>query len=121
MASYITARYPNIIVSGGEYPATPTNQMLAKVVTYAQYGIMLVMVAGDWIFRQIGIPPPAIYYKLKEKQFIVIMAVMFLGNNLSNSLTSTGAFEISIDNQLIFSKLQTGRMPSPQEVEGRLF
>jgi len=109
VADYINAKYPTITVTGDNYPPPPTKLLLSKLVTYGQYGVTLLLVAGDWIFKQVGITPPPIYHKIKEKQFIVIMAAMFLGNNLSTSLTSTGAFEVYADNELIFSKLQTGR------------
>jgi len=105
------------MIEHAEYPPKPLNALLAKVLSYAQYAIMGLTFAGDWIFSQIGITPPAIYHQMKEKKFMVIMVVMFLGNSLHNMLISSGAFEVFLDNQLIFSKLATGRMPSPHEIE----
>jgi selT/selW/selH-like putative selenoprotein len=40
----------------------------------------------------------------------------FLINMLQSQVSSTGAFEIYFDERLIFSKLATGRMPSPLEL-----
>jgi len=54
---------------------------------------------------------------MKEKKTIVIIVCMLLGNNVVSSLMSTGAFEVFLDNKLIFSKLQTGGMPSAQDIE----
>jgi len=34
--------------------------------------------------------------------------------------SSGGAFEVSLDGELIFSKLNTGRFPSPEEIKARL-
>lgn len=42
--------------------------------------------------------------------------IFFLGNNIQSSLNSTGAFEIFIDNKLVFSKLEMNRMPNMNEV-----
>ena len=39
-------------------------------------------------------------------------------NMLRNSLASTGAFEVFADGQLVFSKLQSGRMPTAEELRG---
>jgi hypothetical protein len=36
------------------------------------------------------------------------LGIWMIGNNLQSALVTTGAFEISIDNQVIYSKLQTG-------------
>ena len=43
----------------------------------------------------------------------LIGAYMIL-NMIINSVSSTGAFEVYLDNQIIFSKLETGRMPQMQ-------
>jgi len=48
---------------------------------------------------------------------LVIIVVMFLGNSVYGSLMSTGAFEVYLDSNLIFSKLQTGAMPNMQDIE----
>lgn len=40
----------------------------------------------------------------------------FLLNMIQSQVSSTGAFEIYLDNRLIFSKLATGRMPNAQEL-----
>lgn len=42
--------------------------------------------------------------------------IFFLGNNIQSSLNSTGAFEIFIDNKLVFSKLEMNRMPNMNEI-----
>jgi len=34
------------------------NVIIAKVLSYAQWAIMIIMIAGDWIFAQLKITPP---------------------------------------------------------------
>jgi len=116
----VAENYPHIIVSGGQYPPPPHKVLMSKMVTYLQYGVMIVMFAGDWIFNKLGMAPPAIYYRMKEKQTMVIIATMMLGSNISNSLISTGAFEVYLGDKLVFSKLATGRMPTPAEIQAFL-
>jgi selT/selW/selH-like putative selenoprotein len=42
---------------------------------------------------------------------------LFLGGNmLSNMVSNTGAFEVYYKDRLIFSKLQSGRVPSIDEI-----
>jgi len=105
------------MVESSEYPPKPLNALLAKVLGYVQWGVMIMLFAGDYIFTALKIAPPAIYNQMKEKKFMVIIVVMLLGSNISNMLLSSGAFEVYVDNNLIFSKLATGRMPTPQELE----
>ncbi|KAH8356512.1 hypothetical protein KR084_004035 [Drosophila pseudotakahashii] len=41
------------------------------------------------------------------------MMIFFLGNMLEGRLISSGAFEITLNDVPVWSKLQTGRFPSP--------
>lgn len=43
------------------------------------------------------------------------MMAFFLGNAVENGLLSTGAFEISLGTDKLWSKLETGRIPSQHE------
>lgn len=44
----------------------------------------------------------------------------FFGNIVSNSLMSTGAFEIYANGSLVFSKIKEGRLPTADEFFGGL-
>jgi hypothetical protein len=43
--------------------------------------------------------------------------VWLVGNMVASSVSSTGAFEIFFNGQLLFSKLAAGRLPTAQEFE----
>ncbi|KAK6009010.1 selT/selW/selH selenoprotein [Teladorsagia circumcincta] len=44
------------------------------------------------------------------------MMLFLLTNMVESTLMSTGAFEIYLDKEQIWSKLESGRVPSPQEL-----
>lgn len=44
------------------------------------------------------------------------MMLFFLGNAIETQLVSTGAFEISVDNMPVWSKIESGRIPQPPEL-----
>lgn len=52
---------------------------------------------------------------VKDQKMQVFM-MLFLANSLANSQLSTGAFEIYYNDEIVFSKLAVGRMPSGREV-----
>ena len=112
--------YPDLQIEGGEYPPSSSNKAIANILQYAQYALMLIIIAGDWIFAKLGITPPALYYQVKEKKMIAFFVVFLLGNNVIGMLLQTGAFEIYLDGKVVFSKIQTGRMPTLNEVEDRM-
>jgi len=45
-------------MTNSEYPPKPLNAFIAKILGYVQWGIMILMFAGDWIFAKFGIVPP---------------------------------------------------------------
>ena len=58
--------------------------------------------------QAIGVSVPEIVKKMQDSKFMYGFGIWMIGNNLQSALVTTGAFEISIDNQVIYSKLQTG-------------
>lgn len=108
------------MVNGGEYPVEPFKAFLSKIVTMIQYALYALLFAGDMIFQKLGIVPPPIYYKMSQNKAVAFFVIMFVVGNISSQLVSTGAFEISLNNNLIFSKIQTGRMPSIHEIDAIL-
>ena len=91
--------------------------MLGKLLTYVQYAFYAIVFFGDQIFAYLKVTPPAIYQTIKAKKMLAFFLVMFLGNNIQNMLTSTGAFEITLNGDLLFSKIHTGRMPTLEEID----
>jgi selT/selW/selH-like putative selenoprotein len=52
-----------------------------------------------------------------KKNFTQIFLVLFfIVPAVINSLATTGAFEISLDGKVVFSKLQSGRFPTADEL-----
>jgi len=89
-------------------------------LTIVQYALYALLFFGQQIFDKLGMPPPAIYYRLTQNKAISFIMIMLVMGNINSMLTSSGAFEIEFNEQLIFSKIRTGRMPDVQEIENIL-
>ncbi len=48
------------------------------------------------------------------------MGAWFVGNQVQSALISTGAFEIYVNDNLEFSKLQIGKMLEPKDLDRML-
>ena len=74
-------------------------------------GIVMVFL-GDKIFSLVGMSYVPSWYASVQKNGmqIAIFVYLLLPNMLSKYLVS-GAFEIILDGQTIFSKIETGRLP----------
>jgi len=61
-------------------------------------------------------PTPSYYLWALENKIFACMMVFFLSNMVETQLISTGAFEVSVQGELVWSKLETGRVPQPREL-----
>ncbi|KAF5834521.1 hypothetical protein DUNSADRAFT_8772 [Dunaliella salina] len=110
-------RYPQLEVQASTYPPPPLQALLAKALGYAQVALIAFVVLGEKAFEFCGMPTPLWYTQNVANQRLVAgIMVWFVGNMIFNGLTQTGAFEIYSNDQLVFSKLATGRFPSIQEL-----
>jgi selT/selW/selH-like putative selenoprotein len=119
---FLEENYPELKgrIGGGNYPPPPIVELLLKCVTAIQVLAMALMLFGDrfWtsVLRMRYVP--SWYYPIKEYGFQCGLAVFFLLPQLLNQFVVTGAFEIIVDGNVGFSKLETGRMPTAQEIQG---
>jgi len=120
LKNYLGSKHTGLYVTGSEYPLTPTKALLSKLLTIVQYALYALLFFGQQIFDKLGMPPPAIYYRLTQNKAISFIMIMLVMGNINSMLTSSGAFEIEFNDQLIFSKIRTGRMPDVQEIENIL-
>ena len=76
------------------------------------------MFAGDHIFRYLQSPYPKWYVYMKNNR-IQVGIMMFFGINLiSGWIVSTGAFEVIYNGTMLYSGLQTGKIPTVEEIVG---
>ena len=81
-----------------------------------KYSLLALILFGDSIFASLGQPIPEIVKKMQESKFLYGIGIWIVGNNVQSSFLTSGAFEISINEVVIFSKLETGQMPTSQNL-----
>jgi len=112
--------YPTLLITGSEYPVPPAKALLAKLITVVQYALYALIFAGQIIFEKIGIQPPAIYQRLTKNKVMAFFLIMTVFGQLNNMVANTGAFEVELDHRLVYSKLETGRLPTVQDIDSIL-
>lgn len=111
---YLESRIPNLRVINNEYPIKNSKKMLSKLIMFLQYAIILFIFFGEKVFGYLKMPVPAIYYKMTQYKMFIVFGVYMFGNNLSSMLTSSGAFEVVFNNEVLFSKINQGGFPKPE-------
>lgn len=59
--------------------------------------------------------PPDVATAVEQNKTAIVMAGFFC-NMVGNALLQSGAFEVYVDNVLVFSKLQSGGVPHHEEL-----
>lgn len=97
---------------------TPLKFYLARIFLAIQISILFTILIGDSILGTFGIKLPKIELleNMKQNKFGSCIFVWMIGNMLISSMSNSGAFEIAYDGQMVFSKLDAGRMPNVNDI-----
>lgn len=93
-------------------------ELMQKVMSVLQlFGIIFAM-SGDGVFRLFGMRTPAWYDDIVTKNGVPIMIFLYIVlPQILSSYVITGAFEVMLDGtDLIFSKINSGRMPQADDL-----
>lgn len=96
---------------GSTYPTPPLRAAIAKACSIAFLGALTLALAGP----QMAFLPATVLNFIGQQRGMVIGAGFML-NMVGNSLSQTGAYEVSLDGNLIYSKLQSGSVPTVEEM-----
>lgn len=99
-------------VTGHNYPAPPIAELIQKVLSVVQMFGLVVVFLGDRVFYLFGFQQAPSWFGAVQKNGmqLAIFVYLLLPSIISKYLI-TGAFEIILDGETIFSKLETGRLP----------
>mmetsp|Transcript_74158 Transcript_74158/g.86040 ORF Transcript_74158/g.86040 Transcript_74158/m.86040 type:complete len:129 (-) Transcript_74158:289-675(-) len=101
-------------LEGGVYPAGPVKEAIGQVFGACfMMSIALAFGLGNILL------PANIALLIQENRGTVIM-VGFALNMIASSLLQTGAFEVYFDDELVYSKLETGQIPSSSIVVSKI-
>jgi selT/selW/selH-like putative selenoprotein len=115
-AQFLRERYPALQVEGGNYPPPPMKATAAQVLSFIKIAFIIAIISGQDPFAAMGMQTPTVYTWAITNKVYACMMLFFIGNAVEGQLISTGAFEVSYNDMPVWSKLETGRVPSPQEL-----
>jgi len=111
---YLQNYFPEAHIEGGIYPPPQINQMIATVAQYLFFIGLILIFFGETIAANVNIPKVReicdMIAQNKMQTFIALYVINLIGSNL----LSTGAFEVYVQDELIWSKIETGTLPNNQ-------
>lgn len=116
MRQFLEDAYPQITtINSEQYPPPAAGLFAQQLAGVAQIATIALMIGGEGLFRVLGAPVPAWYGGFKDNKMMAF-GVVWMANNVAAGLVATGAFEIVVGEDIIFSKLETGRLPNARDV-----
>uniref|UniRef100_A0A7E4V1X3 SelT-like protein n=1 Tax=Panagrellus redivivus TaxID=6233 RepID=A0A7E4V1X3_PANRE len=112
----ITEKFPGIVIEGGNYPPSAVKSIIAQVIGILKIGIIASIIFNRNPFETFGLATPSIYTWMTTNKVSACMMLFMFSNSIESTLMSTGAFEIYVGDELIWSKIESGRVPSPTEL-----
>jgi len=116
MAQAIRDRYPGLQVEGGNFPPPPMRQMIAQTLSALKFIFIIILISGQNPFTYLNAATPDAFTWAMENKVYACMMIFFVSNMLETQLISTGAFEIDFNGINMWSKIQTGRIPTGPEL-----
>lgn len=90
--------------------------MMANILQMFFYVFLAFIIFGDTICQKLGITTPDFVKSMMESKMMYSVGGFFIFAQISQHLRSTGAFEISVNDDLVYSKLETGEMVDAQKL-----
>jgi hypothetical protein len=105
-------------ITGDLLPAPPFHEFLSKILSLCQLiGIAWIVLGGDKLLRMLpmykaGRPLPAFYWTIQDNPVPIAIFLFLLAPQIVSKLRPSAAFEVYLDDNLIFSMLKTGGLPT---------
>ncbi|MCI4377855.1 hypothetical protein PGIGA_G00208310 [Pangasianodon gigas] len=112
----LSQRYPDIRIEGENYLPLPIYRHIASFLSIFKLFLIGLIIVGKDPFTFFGMEPPRLWTWSQENKIYACMMVFFFSNMLENQCMSTGAFEITFNDVPVWSKLESGHLPSMQQL-----
>mmetsp|Transcript_84 Transcript_84/g.109 ORF Transcript_84/g.109 Transcript_84/m.109 type:complete len:139 (-) Transcript_84:315-731(-) len=100
-------------ISGGNYPPPSWALHMLNLVSYVQMTAIALLLFGDSIWSMFSFEkPPEWYNTCKKNKMQVFMLTFLIIPTFLQSYVTTGAFEIMLNDEVLFSKLDSGKFPT---------
>ena len=102
-------------VIGEHYPPSPPKAFLARILSVIKMILLICLLFSQNPFPYMNLSTPRIFHWALQNKMYACLMIFFFSNSIESYLLATNAFEISINDVPLWSKIQTGRVPSANE------
>ena len=98
-------------VFGEVQQPTTSMALIVQLLSIVFLACILLMLTGDFLLDRIGVWGERIR-EFKVQYPFGLLLIGFIANQIAASISTTGAFEIYVGEELVWSKLETGQLPT---------
>ena len=106
-------------IQGGNYPPSAQAKLIATMTNYLWFGGLGMVFLGESLFSTLKIREPEWFVYAKNNKMSTL-AMLFIINSVGHNMLSTGAFEIYVNDKLVFSKLALKKLPDAHDLVAAL-
>jgi len=115
-AGILQQKYPDLSIRGDNFPPGGFRLQTAQILSVLKFLVIMMVLASFDPFACVGQPTPGWAQWLLDNKIYACMMTFFLFNAVETQLISTGAFEITLNDMPVWSKIEAGRIPQPGEL-----
>mmetsp|Transcript_6494 Transcript_6494/g.9641 ORF Transcript_6494/g.9641 Transcript_6494/m.9641 type:complete len:147 (-) Transcript_6494:602-1042(-) len=118
LQKFLEYSYPELVgnVQGTFYPPPPFALALANLGTLALWGGIALTFLGETLFRAAGLAAPPGWFRSMKANPMPVVGGLFALNAVAGGFAKTGAFEVYLNGETVFSKLESGRFPNAEDI-----
>lgn len=120
MASFLEQTYPGLRgnIEGSNYPPPPMAELIGNVLSAVQlFALLWFVMGGEKVLRMLGYRVlPAWYQTIQNHSLQIGLALFLVLPQFLAKWLVTGAFEIYLDGDRVWSKLEKGDFPKMDEL-----
>mmetsp|Transcript_11446 Transcript_11446/g.14415 ORF Transcript_11446/g.14415 Transcript_11446/m.14415 type:complete len:140 (+) Transcript_11446:356-775(+) len=116
---FLESEFPELRgnITGGNYPPPEWALKLMNVISVLHMITIAFFFLGDGLWTMIGLSsPPSWYQTCKQYPVQTLVTIFLIIPSFVQKYITTGAFEITCNGELMFSKIQSGRFPNGVEL-----
>ena len=116
ISKMLQMHYPEIKIIGDLHQPSWFRGQLVNVLFMAKIAVLALIHLDINPFTYFQMDTPSIWAYMTRSKLSSSLMILFVANSIESNMMSTGAFEIFYNDMPVWSKIQTGRMPSGPEL-----
>jgi len=116
ISKMLQATFPQIKVEGEYHQPGWIRMQIVNLLFITKFAVLAMIFMDINPFNYLQMNTPRIWTHMTQSKISTSLIIFFISNSIETNMMSTGAFEILYNDYPIWSKIETGRIPSGAEL-----